>query len=114
MHEMAIAQQIIGIAEEILGAHSGKTCKKIYVKIGELTAVIPESLTFAFQALTADTELASASLYIDILPVLGKCRICSKSFNLRDFEWTCPKCQSHEIEIVQGRELHIEKLELDP
>ncbi|MBN2104937.1 hydrogenase maturation nickel metallochaperone HypA [bacterium] len=98
--------------EKILREHPGETCKSVHVKIGELTAVVPESLTFAYQALTEDTPLASSSLCIESLPILAKCRSCDTVFGIRDFEFLCPNCSSHEIDIQQGEELHIEKLEL--
>ena len=112
MHEMTIAQNIVSIVEDMIGTHPGKTCKSVHVKIGELTAVVPDSLTFAYQALTADTDLASSSLIIESLPILGKCRQCASVFGVSDFEFSCPHCSSQNIEIQQGKELHVEKLEL--
>jgi len=112
MHEMSIAQHIVELVENILSEHPGQTCRSVHLKIGELTAVVPESLTFAYQALTEDTPLASSSLTIESLPILAKCRDCNKVFSVQDFEFLCPHCSSHAIDIKQGEELHIEKLEL--
>jgi hydrogenase nickel incorporation protein HypA/HybF len=113
MHEMAIAQQIVGIVEETLKSHPNAKCKTVHIRVGELTAIIPESLTFAYQAITTDTSLCESVLHIESVPVLAKCRSCSQQFGIKDFEFSCPFCRSQDIEIQQGKELHIEKLELD-
>jgi len=113
MHETAIARQIVGIVEETLRSHPNAKCKTVHVRIGELTAVIPESLTFAYEAITADTLLSDSRLAIESLPVRAECKSCLKQFGVEDFEFRCPHCQSQEIEIRQGKELHIEKLELN-
>ena len=112
MHEMTIAQNIVGIVQQTLKEHPDKSCKTVYVKIGELNAVITESLSFAYKALTANTDLASSDLVIEHLPILGKCRQCASVFGIDSFEFSCPQCRSHDIEIEQGKELHVEKLEL--
>lgn len=110
---MAIAQQIVGIVDETLKSHPNTKCKTVHIRVGELTAVIPESLHFAYQAITSDTSLADSRLYIETVPVRAECKSCLKQFGIRDFEFACPHCQSTEIEIRQGNELHVEKLELD-
>ena len=110
---MAIAQQIVGIVEETLKTYPDAKCKTVHIRIGELTAVIPESLTFAYQAITTDTPLSESKLEIESLPIRAQCKSCSKQFGVEEFEFLCPHCRSQDIEILQGRELHVEKLELD-
>lgn len=113
MHETAIARQIVVIVEETLKSYPNARCKTVHVQIGELTAVIPESLIFAYQAATADTPLSESKLNIITIPILAECKTCSQQFGIRDFDFHCPFCRSQDIEIRQGRELHVEKLELD-
>ncbi|NQT24618.1 hydrogenase maturation nickel metallochaperone HypA [candidate division KSB1 bacterium] len=113
MHEMAIAQQIVGIVEDTLRSHPNAKCKTVHVRIGELTAVIPESLTFAYQAITTDTPLSESILKIKSMPILAECKSCLQKFGIKDFDFLCPFCQSQDLEVRQGKELHVEKLELD-
>jgi len=57
MHEMSIAQNILEIVESALSENPGSRLKKVVVKAGELVAVVPESLQFCYQAITAGTPL---------------------------------------------------------
>ena len=113
MHEMAIAQQIVGIVEETISSQAGRRCKTVHLRIGELTAIVPDSLIFAYEAITDGTPLASSRLDIQSIPVRARCRSCQGEFGIQDFEFSCSKCGSASIEILEGRELTVEKLEME-
>lgn len=110
---MAIAQQIVGIVEDTLKSHPNVICRKVHLRIGELTAVVPDSLQFAYKAITADTPLSTSELTITSLPVLAECRSCSRETGIREFDFSCPHCGSRDLKISQGKELHVENLEID-
>jgi len=114
MHEMAVAENIIKVIEEKL-AESGQKMevKKINLKIGKLTCVEPAALRLSFEALSKETSLEKASLFIDSIPVTGKCNDCDKNFGLKELEFACPFCGSFRIEIKTGRELFIESFEIE-
>jgi len=112
MHEVGIANEIINIINGIMSEHPGKTVGKVKVIIGEMTAVVPDSLTFAYTALTENTELQQSQLDIEIIPVCAKCNICSKSFDIKEFEFKCPFCLSQDITVNNGNELYIKELEV--
>ncbi|HDQ45019.1 MAG TPA: hydrogenase maturation nickel metallochaperone HypA [bacterium] len=114
MHEMAIAQQIIEIVKETLACRPGSQFKSItvYLRIGELTALVAESLQFAFEALIADTPLAQSRLEIEWVPARARCKSCEKEFGIRDFEFACPACGAAETEVIQGNEMNISRVEI--
>ncbi|MBN2412434.1 hydrogenase maturation nickel metallochaperone HypA [candidate division KSB1 bacterium] len=112
MHEVGIANEIIRIINDIMGEHPGQKVDKVKVVIGEMIAVVPDSLTFAYTALTENTLLQNSKLDIEIVPLTARCNVCSRKFNIKEFEMTCPYCFSQDIAVNNGNELYIKELEV--
>ena len=113
MHEMSIAQNIIEIVQEIATEKQVKNIKKVIIKIGNLVAVVPDSLQFCYETLTTGTHMATSKLEINIIPILGKCSHCNKTFGVESYFFSCPFCESGNVKIIQGQELNISELEVD-
>ncbi|MBA4367378.1 MAG: hydrogenase maturation nickel metallochaperone HypA [Desulfobacterium sp.] len=113
MHEMGIAMQIIEIAtSSIPDELENASIKKVNVKIGKLSAVVPESLRFCFEIAAKDTCLSGAELDIEEIPVRARCRECSKEWTIHDPDFKCIECGSGSIDILSGRELDITSIEV--
>lgn len=65
MHEMGIASSVIEAVRAEAARRPGARVTKVGMRIGELSGVDRESLTFCFEALVKDTELESAVLAIE-------------------------------------------------
>ncbi len=115
MHEMSIAQSIVEIVEETMAGQNGNgKLKEVVVEIGELVAVVPDSLEFCYQALVQDTPYTDSKIRIEILPLTGNCTDCNKQFHVENFMFNCPYCDSVTIEILSGQnELNIKYLEIE-
>jgi hydrogenase nickel incorporation protein HypA/HybF len=113
MHEMGIALQIIEIATESIPADAGDVrIEKINLKIGKLAAVVPDSLQFCFNVAIKDTALEGAVLAIKELPVTARCKECDFQWTLTGPAFTCENCSGGSLEILSGRELDIESIEI--
>jgi len=110
MHELSIAMEIITIVENEIAKHNLRGVAEINIRLGALTGVDPEALSFGFEAATIDTPLAGTKLDIKRIPVKGKCRSCEQAFSVNDFIFRCPYCDSADIEVIQGEELNIDYL----
>lgn len=113
MHELAIADSIIKTVLEEAERRKLGYIKKIAVRIGALTDIVPDALQFGFDAASADTELRQTILEINTIPVAGECKSCGKKFEVREHIFVCPACQSFNIETISGDELDIEYIEVD-
>ena len=113
MHEMGIAIQIVEIATASIPADMQHSrVAKVNLKVGKLAAVVPESLKFCFQVATKDTPLEEAVLSIEEVPVVATCNDCEKEWTISTPAFNCPACNSGSLEILSGRELDIESIEL--
>jgi hydrogenase nickel incorporation protein HypA/HybF len=114
MHEMGIAAQIVEISvSSIPDTYENVRVERIHLKVGKLTAIVPDSLRFCFEIAAKETPLSGAILNIEEIPIVARCLAC-------DFEWTinepvflCEKCQSGKIDVISGRELDIVSIEIE-
>lgn len=113
MHEMGVAMQIIEIATaSIPDEMKGSRVERVNLKVGKLAAIVPDSLRFCFQIASQDTPLAGAELVIEELPVLASCNDCRFQWTINEPVFVCQKCNSGSIQLLSGRELNIESIEL--
>ncbi len=113
MHEMSIAQSILSLAQEEGARHGVKRIIAVNLKLGELSGVVPEALSFCWRLLTEDGPAAGVRLEIEAVPLRAVCRSCGVEFRVENFIFACPECDSPQIEITQGRELTLSSIEAE-
>jgi len=113
MHEMSIAQNILEIVRDHVGEKDDRDVRTVKVRIGELAGVVHDSLTFCFLTLVAGTPLQKATLDISTIPITAQCNACGKESRLDYGVFVCPLCNSFDIRITAGSELHVVEIELE-
>jgi hydrogenase nickel incorporation protein HypA/HybF len=109
MHELGITQNIVAIATD----HAqGAQIRRITLEIGQLTAIMADSIRFCFDVCAQGTPLEGATLEIIECPGLGQCRDCGNQLELDQPYGVCD-CGSIQIDIIQGEELTIKELETE-
>jgi hydrogenase nickel incorporation protein HypA/HybF len=114
MHEMGIALEVMNIAMSHL-PDQGRGLKVIALrlKIGKLTAIIPETFRFCMEISTKDTPLEGANIIIEDVPLKVRCTDCGEEAELNEPTFFCPNCDSPRLEILSGRELTLESIEVE-
>ena len=114
MHEMSITVNIIKIVNEQMIENKATKLNVLKLKVGQMTAVEPDSLKFCFDATIIGTPLEGALLQIEEVPITGICSECNRNFEMENYYIsTCPDCGGTAAEIVSGRELDIVGMEVD-
>lgn len=113
MHELSITQSMLNLVLEQAEKAKAKRVGKIRLVIGEMTGVVSECVQFYFDFLSKGTPAEGAALAIKAVPTQAKCRECGKVFELEEFDWTCPNCRGNNIEILSGKELFVESIEVE-
>jgi hydrogenase nickel incorporation protein HypA/HybF len=113
MHEMSIAQSLMEILREEMTKHDAKVLKSVHLQIGQLSAIVPESLSFCFQIMVEGTEMEGAKLVMDVIPLRGTCPECRKEFEIQDYHFACPTCGSVKIETISGQDLAVVDMEVE-
>jgi len=113
MHELSIASAILdavrGEAEKRPGAH----VTKVGVRIGALSGVEPEALSFGFSVLVQGTDLEPLALVIEPVPRRQRCPTCEFTFEVNADSLACPRCGSGETILAGGDELDLAYLEVE-
>ena len=113
MHEMSIAQSVIDIIKEEMHKNNVKILKSVRLHIGQMSAIVPDSLSFCFEVITTGTDLEGARLIMDIIPLRGYCQECKDEFEIEDYAFSCPSCKSTEIKTIGGQDLSIVEMEVE-
>ncbi|MBE0570136.1 MAG: hydrogenase maturation nickel metallochaperone HypA [Ignavibacteriaceae bacterium] len=112
MHELSVAQEILGIVHQYVPDPKPNTVKSVKVSVGKLSNILVDSLTFCFEAITGDTPLNGTKLEIIELPVKIQCSNCNKVSEIDDPVFACPNCGDNKINIISGTELKVDEIEL--
>ena len=112
MHEFAITQSMLEVVLKQAAAANAEKVTGINAVIGEMTGVIEESVKFYLEMLARGTVAEGARLNVTSVPGRVKCRACGEITDLRPFDFTCPKCGGVSLEVVGGRELFVESIEV--
>lgn len=113
MHELAITRSMFDIVLNYAQAAGAKKVTKISLVIGEMTGVVAESVQFYLDLLSKTTVAENAVVSIKSVSPGAKCRHCHHTFVARELDWTCPNCKEAGIEIVSGKELFVESIEVE-
>lgn len=115
MHELSIAMSIVQFAAEEAARLGGARVTTIHLRLGAFSGVVKQALLSSFAVACADTPLAGSRLIVEDVPVVAYCSGCDARRQVNSDRWlVCSECGTPTPEIVQGRELEVTALELDP
>lgn len=68
MHELSIAQNIVKIVLQHPQMGGLQTVKSVKLNVGDLTGIVPKSLTFCFELASRGTAVQGSELKIEKMP----------------------------------------------
>ena len=116
MHELGIMTGVMDAVEQTAAQAGATKVLKVVLSIGEMTEAIEDALRFAFEALSEQQEYAlcaGAELDIAMVRPRSRCLECGAEYDHDRFHMLCPECGSFATELVAGRELQIDSIEVD-
>jgi hydrogenase nickel incorporation protein HypA/HybF len=113
LHELSIAVALLeGVSEEAQRQGVSRV-DAVRVRIGVLSGVAPDALTFSWELAAADTVAAGSRLDIETVPLAVRCSACwDESTPPVATGLACTKCGSGPTRIVRGRELELVAMEV--
>lgn len=115
MHEFSICDGIVKAAVEEMrkaGATDG-SLRSARVVVGRLHQVVPDNMNMAYEVLTRGTEAEGSGLELKFVPVVARCGDCGWEGEIEPPLFLCGNCGSGKIEVVSGRELYLDNLEIE-
>jgi hydrogenase nickel incorporation protein HypA/HybF len=117
MHEFSICESLIELinSEFIKLSINNKNVrlKEVKLQIGSLRQIIPDYLIFAYKTLTNNSNLFGSQLKISVIPIEMSCNNCGYKGILLNKNYDCPECHSKSIELLNGKELFVESIEIE-
>jgi hydrogenase nickel incorporation protein HypA/HybF len=113
MHEQSIVESILTLALENAEKANARKIVGINLVVGSYTGVVEDAVNFYFGFLSKNTIAAGAKINYTHVPGQLRCRDCDILFPLQKHDYHCPKCEGRRVEIVGGRELYIENMEVE-
>lgn len=113
MHEMGIILEVLDIVQASLPAGTlNADVRAIRLKVGKLSAAVPASLRFCFDVAAKEVGMDQAELLVEEVPVQARCKDCTHAWTIETPAFICPACNSARIELLSGRELDIDSIEI--
>lgn len=115
MHEFSICERIVEAVLDEYSRLDPAPCRlcKVRVVVGRLHQIVPEYLTFAYDALTRDTTAQGSKIELVSVPVVVRCRACGWDGNIELPLFRCGGCGSLDVEMLGGKELYLDHLEVE-
>lgn len=113
MHELGI---MTGVMESVdIAARDAGADKvlKVNLSVGVMTEAIEDALVFAFEALSENTLCDGAELHITMVQPKSHCLECGTDYEHDRFHMLCPECGSFAVQLLAGKELQIDSIEVD-
>ncbi len=113
MHEVSIALSLLERIVEECEKNGYSKVVAVTVDVGRASGIMPDALSFSFEALKTDTRASEAILTINDVAIKALCNNCGSEFSTEDaYVFMCPHCSSNSFTMLSGRELNITEIEV--
>jgi hydrogenase nickel incorporation protein HypA/HybF len=110
LHELAICGSI---ADIVVRRAQQRRVQRIHLRIGQLRQVVPDTLSYCWGLVSAESELDGAQLEIENVPARVRCRDCSATSEVGELPlFVCHSCNGVNVDVVSGEEFLITALDL--
>ncbi|HAW27392.1 MAG TPA: hypothetical protein DCY03_04625 [Planctomycetaceae bacterium] len=113
MHERSLVQNLLKQVRQIVFDQGGGRVSEICVEAGEMSGVEPLLFASAFEEMVADVFSSECRLKRELVPVTAVCTHCQHQFEVAEFQFHCPECQSGSVEIIQGDRLQLMSITME-
>ena len=112
MHEMSLCENIREIIQEQAQESGFTKVNRIWLEVGQLSCVEPDALRFGFDVVMRGSVADGATLEITSPPAKARCAACHAMAVVQQRYEPCPQCGAGPMEMIQGEELKISKMEV--
>lgn len=114
MHEMSLAAEMLRVCTDHLKGRPARI-ERVVVAVGELSAVEPDLLRYAWEALTVDSPHEGAKLDVEWHAARQVCDTCGEIPERSPGLWLrlCPRCE-RAMRVEGGDQLDVMRLSFVP
>ena len=111
---MGIALEVYRTCRETVQEHGGGRLQRVRLAVGELSAVEPELLGYAWEAVVVGTPDEGAELEVEWRPAVQLCVGCAERKQRSEGSWlrVCPDC-GLPLQVTGGDDLDVLELSFE-
>lgn len=115
MHELSIMKNILEVVLEAGQQTGAKKISRINVIAGAFTEFVPRYAQLYFDMISKNTIADQAEIHIETTPAIIKCCLCGSEtqVDVKHILMMCNSCKSEEVELISGREICIDSIEIE-
>ncbi len=113
MHEYSIVNALLTLCENSAKENKASKVTQVEIKIGKLSGVEPHLLEMAFDTFKEETVCDGAKLVMHLQDIVAHCTSCQNEVELQKNEFICPLCGSSELNVLDGEEMYLMRLEME-
>jgi hydrogenase nickel incorporation protein HypA/HybF len=113
MHELAVTESILNIAQKHAVQANAIIVTDIYIVIGKFSSIVDDSIQFYWDIISKNTICENSKLHFDRRPAKFLCLDCGHEFEFTDEIMPCPACTSIRLKLLSGEEFWLESIEIE-
>jgi len=113
MHELAITESILNIAQKHATQAQALKVTDINIVIGKFSSIVDDSVQFYWDIITKNTICENSKLHFEKRPARFLCLDCSNEFEFIEEIMPCPVCNSLHVKLISGEEFWLDSIEIE-
>jgi hydrogenase nickel incorporation protein HypA/HybF len=113
MHEMSIVESLLDVVLESAEKAAASKVVRVHVVVGDLSGVVDDYMSLYFNFLSEKTIASGAEIIFTHKPARLLCRDCNATFSPEGSDFRCPDCREQRVDVIGGRELYVDELEVE-
>jgi hydrogenase nickel incorporation protein HypA/HybF len=123
MHELSVAREIADLVLNAASQKGARSVLRVEIEVGELSFLSIEQLRFWLEACLEETIASDAELLLSTVRPVIRCGSCGYEGGIQVDEdpdlhfllpvFSCPRCESDNVGIVQGRDCIVKRIEVE-
>lgn len=113
MHELSVTENILATVLEYANHSNAAVVTDIYLKIGQLSSIVDDSIQFYWEFISKSTIAENAKLHFDRIPAKFHCNECSFEYEINEILSPCPTCQSMNVTLIAGDEFLLQTISVE-
>ena len=108
MHELGIVVKVLDEVDALAAQYEAKKILKVTMEVGEVSTIVPDLFTDAFDWAKKKTRYAQdAALEMILIEGRTYCQSCGETYRTTEHGKKCPHCGSYETYLLTGDQVII-------
>jgi len=110
VHELSLSSAIVNT---VVKHAADRPVTVVYLRVGALRQVVPDTLDFYFEFVARGTVCEGARLEQELIAARLRCEECDHEWAIEIPAFRCPSCAGSDVTVASGNEFEVESIEVE-